>query len=73
MAIHPVSGPVQTPADLDHADPRWRDLLFLDLLADGYYIAARGYLALSLDITDRHVDSFVAAVADFCDRHVALA
>ncbi len=73
MTIHPVSGPVRTPADLDHADPRWRDLLFLDLLAGGYYIAARGYLALSLDITDRHVDSFVAAVADFCDRHVALA
>lgn len=71
--IHPVAGPVRSVADVEAADHRWRDLLFHDLLADGFYLAARGYLALSLDITDQHVDTFVDAVAAFCHRRADLA
>ena len=43
--VHPVPGPVRRPADLAGADPRWRELLFHDLLDAGYYVAPRGYLA----------------------------
>ena len=42
MAIHPVPGPVRSPADLADADPRWRELLFHDLLAAGFYLAHAG-------------------------------
>jgi glutamate-1-semialdehyde 2,1-aminomutase len=68
-AIHPVDGPVRSPADVRAGDARWRDLLFHELLAAGFYFAQRGYLALSLDVTDDDLDRFVAAVAAFCERH----
>ena len=36
LSIHPVRGPIERPADLAGADPRWRQLLFHELLAHGY-------------------------------------
>jgi glutamate-1-semialdehyde 2,1-aminomutase len=71
--IHPVPGPVRAPADLRAADPRWRELIFHDLLEAGFYISPRGYLALSMDITDDHLDAFVDAVGEFCRRREGLA
>jgi hypothetical protein len=43
--------------------------LFYELLADGYYVAQRGYLALSMDITDADIACVLDAIAAFCDRH----
>ncbi len=71
--VHPVPGPVRAPADLRAADPRWRELIFHDLLDAGFYISPRGYLALSMDITDEHLDAFVDAVGEFCRRWEGLA
>ena len=42
--VHPVPGPVHSPADLADADPRWRELFFHDLLAAGFYLAPAGTL-----------------------------
>ncbi|MFM1967102.1 MAG: hypothetical protein RL134_2827 [Actinomycetota bacterium] len=64
VGFHPVSGPVTSPADLAGADDRQRELLFLDLLERGWYVAPRGFIALSIEVTDDDVDGFVAAVAD---------
>ena len=41
MNVHPVTGPVERPADLAGADVRWRELFFHDLLAAGFYLAPR--------------------------------
>jgi glutamate-1-semialdehyde 2,1-aminomutase len=62
MNIHATTAPIRRIDDLAGADERLRELLFLDLLDRGYYIAARGYLALSLAVTDDQLDGFVAAV-----------
>lgn len=62
VGIHPVPGPVSSPRDLLGADDRQRELLFLDLLERGWYMARRGFIALSLEITDRDVSAFVDAV-----------
>jgi len=47
-----------------------RDLLqglfFHHLLEQGIYIAQRGFMALSIEITEAHVDKFVNAVDSFC-------
>ena len=51
-------------ADLAAADDRKRELLFLDLLERGWYVAPRGFIALSIEVTDDDIDGFVAAVAD---------
>ena len=62
MNIHPVAGPVETMDDLADADDRIKELLFLDLLERGYYIARRGFIALSLAVTDADLDGFVTAL-----------
>ena len=64
VGFHPVPGPVRTPADIADADDRRRELLFLDLLEQGWYAAPRGFIALSIEVTDDDVDGFVAAVTD---------
>jgi glutamate-1-semialdehyde 2,1-aminomutase len=72
MTIHPTPGPVQRWSDVADVDPRWRRLLFHDLLARGYYLAERGYLALSLTLTDEHLNGFIAAVRAFAEEHADL-
>ena len=64
VGFHPVPGPIHSPGDIAEADDRRRELLFLDLLERGWYVAPRGFIALSIEVTDDDVDGFVAAVAD---------
>lgn len=64
LTIHPVPGPVTSWSDVAGADPRRRQLLFHELLHRGYYVAQRGYLALSLAVTDEQLDGFVASIDD---------
>ena len=60
-------------AVLTRADPRWRRLLFHELLAHGYYTAPRGYIALTMDVSEDDLDGFLGAVDDFLDRYAELA
>jgi glutamate-1-semialdehyde 2,1-aminomutase len=62
MNIHATTAPIRGVDDLATVDSRIKQLLFLDLLEAGYYIAARGYLALSLAVTDEQLDGLVDAV-----------
>lgn len=72
MTIHFVKNPIHTPADLMGSDPLAKELLFLDLVADGFWMAARAMIALSLAITDADCDRFVDSVEAFALRHRAL-
>ena len=67
MNIHGTAGPVRSAADLRSADDRWKELLFFAALDAGFYIARRGFVALSIEITDDDVDAFVT----FVDRWAA--
>jgi len=62
LAVHAATAPVRSFGDLDQGDPRLLELLFLDLLELGYYIAPRGYMALSLALTPSQLAGFVAAI-----------
>jgi glutamate-1-semialdehyde 2,1-aminomutase len=62
MNVHGTVGPVTTSADLRAADDRWKELLFFDALDAGFYIARRGFIALSIEITDDDIDGFVEFV-----------
>ena len=73
LNVHPVAGPVRSPADLVDADPRWRELFFHDLLEAGFYLAPRGYMALTMDVTADDTGRFLDAVEQFCDRRRGLA
>lgn len=65
MNLHPVSGPVHRIEDIADADDRMKELLFLDLLERGFYVARRGFIALSLAVTDEDLERFVSALDDF--------
>jgi len=66
LAVHAIA------PDQRQGDPRLLELLFLDLLEAGYYIAPRGYLALSLALTSSQLAGFAAAVRDFLSSRCAL-
>jgi glutamate-1-semialdehyde 2,1-aminomutase len=53
--------PIRNPGDLASIDDRVAELVFHGLLARGYYIARRGFLALSLAVTDDQLNGFLDA------------
>ena len=76
IGLHPVPGPVTGPHDLGDADPRLIELLFHELLERGVYLAPRGFVALSLAVTEadrgRFVEALSASVAALVERTVLL-
>jgi glutamate-1-semialdehyde 2,1-aminomutase len=68
IVIHPTAGEITSPHDIEHTDKRLRQLLFLDLLEQGIYVAERGFMALSLMVTDADCDRVVGAVEDYVNR-----
>lgn len=66
IAIHPTNAEIGSPEDVEHTDKRLRQLLFLDLLEYGIYIAERGFMALSLMVTDGDCGKVLAAV----EKHI---
>jgi glutamate-1-semialdehyde 2,1-aminomutase len=62
IGLHPTAEPVRTVADSEAGDDRLRELLFFDMLDRGWYLARRGFIALSLAVTDRELDDFLATV-----------
>ncbi len=66
LNVHPVPGPVHSPADLVGSDDRWRELFFFDMIDAGYYLARRGFVALSLPITDAELAGFVETAERWC-------
>jgi glutamate-1-semialdehyde 2,1-aminomutase len=62
MNLHGTVGPVASVDDLRDTDDRWKELLFFDALDAGFYIARRGFIALSIEVTDNDTDRFVSFV-----------
>jgi len=62
MCAHPVAGVIQTAADAAAVDPLLRDLLYFDMLERGFYLARRGFIALSLALGDDEIRRFEEAV-----------
>lgn len=44
-------------------------LFYHHMLQNNIYMAQRGFIALSLETSDSHVEQFVAAVDSFCDQY----
>jgi glutamate-1-semialdehyde 2,1-aminomutase len=70
--IHPTAGPVANRDDLAEAPDTVRELVFLDLLARGFYVARRGFIALSIAVTDDDLDQFITALGDILDERKPL-
>ena len=72
MNVHGTPGPVESAADLAGADDRLKELLFFAALDAGFYLARRGFIALSIELTDDDIDRFVDAVARWCESAATL-
>ena len=62
MAVHGTTRPIRSVDDLKAANPAIKELLFLDLLEHGYYMADRGFIALSTAVTEDDVAGFLETV-----------
>jgi glutamate-1-semialdehyde 2,1-aminomutase len=58
MAIHPARHPPRNASDVAATDQLAKELLFLDLLERGYYIARRGMIGLSLVVGEAELAGF---------------
>lgn len=65
MNAHFARGPLEWSEDLAAIDPKLRQIFFFHLLACGIYISPRGFIVLSLPVTDEALERMVAAVAAF--------
>jgi glutamate-1-semialdehyde 2,1-aminomutase len=69
LGLHCQAGPLRSARDLAAQDPLRREalqrLLHYDLLERGHYLARRGYLTLSLPLTEADERSFLSAIDEF--------
>jgi glutamate-1-semialdehyde 2,1-aminomutase len=59
MCFHFTAGPLRNAQDAAAANQPLKELLFLDLLERGYYIARRGMIALSLMVGEAECEGAV--------------
>jgi len=71
MNLHGTAGPVRSIDDLLVSDDRWKELLFFAALHAGFYVARRGFIALSIEITDADVAAFIDVVDTWASRMTA--
>jgi glutamate-1-semialdehyde 2,1-aminomutase len=68
MSVHATKGPVTSRRDLVATDEVLKELMFFDLLEMGYYLARRGFIALSAAITDEHVETFLHDLGRWAEK-----
>ncbi len=67
-----VSGRIDRPQPPGPREAGLRELFFLDMLKAGFYLARRGMLAMSLEVSDADTEAFVDAVSDFVTTRAGL-
>lgn len=73
LAFHARRGTIRAPADAASGNARVRELLFYDLLAHGIYtMPRRGFMALSLPLTEADFAALEGAVEEFVGARASL-
>ncbi|WP_120342810.1 aspartate aminotransferase family protein [Paraburkholderia fungorum] len=72
MNLQITDKPVRSVRDIDSSLNGFKDLFFFHLIENGIYLARRGYVVLSLPLTDVQTARFEAVVAAFIDRYAYL-
>jgi glutamate-1-semialdehyde 2,1-aminomutase len=72
MTTHTTADPIRSSADAARGDTGLKELLFFDLLAEGIWLARRGFIALSLAIGDAECDRLATAVEHFLEARTEL-
>lgn len=72
MNIHFSRKPIETPADVQASNIAARNLMHLEMMLRGVYMARRGFLALSLPLTAADLGEVVQAFDDFLQENSAM-
>jgi glutamate-1-semialdehyde 2,1-aminomutase len=65
LAVHMLPEAPRTPAQAAAGNAAARDLFFFDAVRDGFWLARRGMMALSLPLTEADADAFAESVGEF--------
>ena len=60
---------IRSPADLEDEDKTFAGVFHLWMLEKGFYVARRGFIALSLALSEDDLHAFVSAVSDFVEEY----
>jgi glutamate-1-semialdehyde 2,1-aminomutase len=71
LSIHFQRKPIRRPADVESADEK-RALLHREMMQRGYYLARRGYMALSVVLEPKDYDGFVTASGAVADEYASV-
>jgi glutamate-1-semialdehyde 2,1-aminomutase len=69
MNFHWHDRPIRHPGDAEASNSRRRRLFQLEMLLEGFYVAQRGLVTLSLEHTRAQLAEFVDAVERYLQRH----
>lgn len=72
MGLHTLGHPISTPADTDNETPEKATLLHLEMMMRGFVYAQRGYMTLSLTMSDEDLDNLVTAFDEVLAIHAEL-
>jgi glutamate-1-semialdehyde 2,1-aminomutase len=72
MTFHVRREPIRNAADAAKADADLKELIFLDLLERGFWLARRGMINLSLTLNDDDLERFVLAFDAVLEQRAAL-
>ena len=68
MNLHGTGVAIRNVDDIPAAEGIVKDLFFFHMLEQGFYLARRGFIVLSLPLTDADLERFHAAVESFLTR-----
>ncbi len=69
LGLHCVTHPIRAPHDIKDARPDIKTLIHLEMMMRGFSYAQRGYMTLSLAMTDQDLDGFATAFEDVLRQH----
>lgn len=69
MNLHATGAEIRSSQDIPASERLVKNLFFFDMLEQGFYVAPRGFIVLSLPLNDNDVDRFAQAVEDFTRRY----
>jgi len=72
LCLHPQHAAIRRPADHAGCRPEARKLLHLELLLRGFYLSRRGFMSLSLPLTEADHDALVSAFGEILDENAPL-
>jgi glutamate-1-semialdehyde 2,1-aminomutase len=72
LCFHPQRAPIRRPSDLATASPELRKLMHLELNLRGLYVARRGFMSLSLPMSEADHDALVAAFEGYLEDYAGV-